>query len=103
MMANNCSAMFACSCLRKSPIRLMTNRSFMLTQRTFMSSGKCGVRDSAKVCCTKFYHGVAHGGPTRSFSGQLLEANRSIVGAVLLSQQIFLSCDTERKNLTAKR
>src|SRR5262249_21690417 len=30
-MENNCLAMFACSCLRKSQIRFTTNRSVMLT------------------------------------------------------------------------
>ena len=94
-MANSYSVMFACSCLRKSRIRL-TNRSFMLTSRTFMLSRKCGARDLEKDCWRKRYHGVALREPMRSFSGRLPEADPFIADAVWLSLRIFSSCDTLR-------
>ena len=94
-MENSYSATFACSCLRKFPI-LLTNRSFMPTSRTFMSSRKCGAMDLERDCWRKRYHGAAPGGPIRSFYGRLPEADLFIAVAVWLSLQIFSSCDALR-------
>jgi hypothetical protein len=91
-MANSYSATFACNCLRKSPI-LLTNRSFMLTSQTFMSSRKCGARDLEKGCWTKRCHGVALREPTRLFSGRLPEANRFIGDAAWFSRRMSLNCE----------
>ena len=95
-MANSYSATFARSCLRKSPILLKTNRSFMLMSQTFMSSRKCGAMDLEKDCWRKRYHGAAPGGPMRSFCGRLPKADLFIAAAVWLSLRIFSSCDTVR-------
>jgi hypothetical protein len=92
-MANSYLGMFACSCLRKSPIRSTTNGSFMLTSQTFMSSRKCGARDLEKGCWTKRCHGVALRGPTRLFSGRLPEANRFIGDAGWFGRRISLNCE----------
>src|SRR5882724_3498676 len=94
-MANSYSATFACNCLRKSPIRL-TNRSFMLTSQTFMSSRKCEARDLEKGCWTKRCHGVAPREPTRLFSGLVLEADPFIGDVAWLNPRIFASFDTPR-------
>jgi hypothetical protein len=92
-MANSYSGMFACSCLRKFPILLTTNRRFMLTSQTFTLSRKCGARDLEKGCWTKRCHGVALREPTRLFSGRLQEANRFIGDAAWFSRGISSNCE----------
>ena len=77
----------------KVPNPVTTNRSFMPTSQTFMSSRKCGAMDLERDCWKKRYHGAALGGSMRSFCGRLPEAYLFIAAAVWLRLRTSLNCE----------